>query len=246
MLILQPTLCVPPSGRRLQELHAAYAEQLGSRAQHEAAAAHLLAAGRWADAAAALCSRGTALAAAAAVQLCRQALARGPGAELSAADESRLQRQLGAAEKQLLAVAAAEGIDPGAALAAAALPSTMPPLHDQQAGQADAEVEPGSASAQQRQRYSARLLLAVGSALPAMQLAGLPADLAASAADVGDPSCSHGPTCAPAVPAGAGASSGGPRRRYTRQSLLQLSACVSCVDEQLLQAIPAELQPDGC
>ncbi|KAL4424453.1 hypothetical protein ABPG77_006391 [Micractinium sp. CCAP 211/92] len=236
-----------PGHPLLQELHAAYAEQLSSKAQHEAAAAHLLAARQWAAAAAALCSRGTALSAAAAVQLCRQALSHA-GAELSAADESRLRQQLGAAERQLLGLAAAEGVDPGAALAAVALP--LQPLqvqhpHEHQQVQGGLEEERGAARPPQRHRYSAQQMLAPGGGVPVAPPHGLPADYAASAAAGGAPSCSQGPADAAAAPRDVASGSSGPRRRYTLQSLLQLSASTSHAGQQLRQAIPSELQSDS-
>lgn len=228
----------------MQELHAAYAEQLSSRAQHEAVAAHLLAAGQWAAAAAALCSRGTALAAAAAVQLCRQALSPG-AAELSLADKSRLEQQLGAAEKQLLALAAAEGLDPGAVLAAVALPTAAPQQQpEQQQGELGAWEERGTGSPRQRQRYSAQQMMAMGGGAPAASPPDLPADLAASAAAGSAPHDSHGSASDTAAAAGTTSRSRGPRQRYSLQSLLQLSAGASSgASQRLRQAIPPELQP---
>lgn len=102
-----------------QELHGAYATQLSIKGQHEQAAAHHAAAGQWAAAAKALGCRCTAVAAAAAVALCRSVLDQ-PGTGVVAREHAELAAQLEASLRQLEELAAAEGLDAAAASAEAA------------------------------------------------------------------------------------------------------------------------------
>lgn len=207
----------------LQDLHAAYAAQLSSQCQHEQAAAHYLAAGRWSTGAKALCARGSAAAAAAAVQLCRRALSGSVG------EQSGGQQQLEAAQQLLEERAAAEGLDAAALLAAAE------PAGPALAGDAAATPAGGG---QARQRYTAQQLLALGHATPSggdASLQELPDDLSKAAAD---------PVPAP-DPAVFGRS-GPERRRYTLQALLQLcegGGGGGAVAAAMREALPEELLP---
>lgn len=212
-------VCLP------QELHRAHATALAGQGQHEQAAAHHMAAGQWASASAALCARGTATAAAAAVKVCRQALA-DPPTGLSAHEEGKLRSQQASAEERLAQLAAAEGSSPEAVLAALAPPQQR----------AAGEGAPAGGGGPAQRRYTPEQLMAAQGAAPDGGLAGLPDDLASE----------HHPAAAALDDPAVFGRSGAARQRYSLQTLLLLgSGAADSLTPQQLACLPADLRSDS-
>jgi hypothetical protein len=232
-------IAAPACWLLLQEMHAAYAAQLSGKGQHEQAAAHHLAAGRWGAAAAALGSRPTAAAAAAAVEVCHLALScQGP--ELVGQEEGRLRQQLADAQQLLSQLAATEGVDAAvvaAAAAAAAAPAvaTVPSGLPVSGSANNMPPPPAGAARQQRQRYTSGQMLAVcGTVPPGSSLPDLPEDLAREGAALNTAG----------VPSSSSNNSSSSRKRYSLQALLELSVSSEQAGpgpQQLRQQLPPDL-----